>query len=76
MRRLKVIDLDWFNLNPSFNGKMFGKNFKWFNAFRRRIEGHGLVYGFGLIQIGGKHLFYVGKNGLFILFIGKMTDRQ
>lgn len=67
------IDFNWFNLNPEFNGKVFGRNFKWFNCFRRLVEGNTLYWGIGLLQIGKRHLFYIGQSSISILYIGKHT---
>ncbi len=66
---MKSINLHWFNLNPNFQGKIFGQNFKWFNCFHRKST-DGLYWGFGIFQIGKRHLFYVGFTGVSILFIG------
>lgn len=63
------MDLQWFNLNPGFKRTIFGANFKWFNCFNR-VNSIFHTWGFGIIQIGRRHLFYVGSNGVSILFIG------
>ena len=63
------MDINWFNFNPKFQGKVFGKNFKWFNCFRRKTT-EGLFWGIGLLQIGNRHLLYIGQSGISFLYIG------
>jgi len=56
-----MIDLKWFNLHPVFFN-VLGINFKFFNAFVRDTADYGMVWGFGLIQIRGWHLLYIGLD--------------
>ncbi len=63
------MDINWFNLNPDFKRKVFGKNFKWFNCFRR-VSNDGTYWGIGIIQIGKRHLLYIGYTGTAFMFFG------
>lgn len=64
------MNFNWFNLNPKFNGKLFGRYlFKWFNCFRRVSVG-GTYWGIGILQVENRHLFYIGFNGMSVLWIG------
>ncbi len=47
----------WFNWSPDFI-RVRGHNFKPYNLFVRQ----GLCWGFGIIQIGQRHLFSVVRN--------------
>lgn len=43
---------------------------KLWNAFNREtLDDH--YWGYGLLQIGSRHLFFVGHSGVSILFIGE-----
>ncbi len=52
--------LTWFNLHPKFF-HVLGLRFKWFNLFCRVFD-EGWCWGVGLIQVNGRHLFYIGAN--------------
>ena len=56
----------WFNLNPGFKP---GRRWKVFNAFFRRSTER-TWWGFGVLQMGKRHLFFVGNVGISILFFG------
>ncbi len=65
----------WFNLSgPSFkiglpNNRV---NFLWlWNAFNRHTAEGDHWWGVGVLQIGHRHLFFVGFCGISIAFIGK-----
>lgn len=59
--------IEWFNASPPFR-RLFGVLFKPYNLFNR--NGYDLKeWGFGLLQIGSGHLFYVGTAGFYLLFI-------
>lgn len=65
----------WFNLGgPTFMIKRTSHSrpiFVWFwNAFNRvTTEGH--YWGFGILQIGNRHLFFVGNTGIRAFFLGR-----
>ncbi|UHG93230.1 hypothetical protein [Spirosoma oryzicola] len=72
----KTFDFNWFNLHPTFF-LVFGQYVKLFNLFNRRSAEDGHLWGVGLIQIGNRHLFFVGSDGsmkrlafLFVHLIG------
>jgi hypothetical protein len=67
---MKSIDFSNFDLNKGFKGKVLGKNYKWFNAMNLNLSS-GHFWGFGLLQIGRRHLFFIGNVGISILFIGE-----
>lgn len=52
--------LTWFNLHPDFFN-VLGLRFKFYNLFYRVFD-EGWCWGVGLIQINGRHLFYLGAN--------------
>lgn len=72
------VDLTWFNASlATFN--VFGSNVKLYNLFNRQdIErGDGSIehhWGIGLLQIGGRHLLYVGSIGCTVLFAHKTNE--
>ena len=61
---------NWFNLGFDFI-KIFGKNFKFYNLFNNITKCGEHFWGFGLIQLGQRHLFYIGDAGLKLFFINK-----
>jgi hypothetical protein len=64
------MNLQWFNASPEFI-KIWKHNFKLFNLFNHRAKcGH--YWGVGIIQVGQRHLFYIGDSGLSILFLRKI----
>ena len=66
-----MIDLEWFNANAGFRkSKIFGQHWKFFNLFRR-VNANMNIWGVGLLQIGNRHLFYIGSNAFSIFFLGK-----
>lgn len=62
---MKTFDIDWFNASPKF-ARIAGVLVKPYNLFHRRLiatdNGIGRMWGIGLLQIGGRHLFYVGND--------------
>ena len=60
------MNLHWFNLHPEFI-YTFGARWKLFNAFNRVSE-DGHFWGFGILQIYGRHLLYVGHDQAWVLF--------
>ena len=64
-----MIDPNWFNVSaPAFRSPI-GRVRLW-NLFRR-VSTDGTWWGFGLLQIGSRHLLYVGEQGVRALFLGK-----
>lgn len=59
----------WFNLGgPCFK---VGTRLVWlWNAFNRHTADGDHWWGVGLLQIGNRHLLYVGHNGVSVLFVG------
>lgn len=58
---------DWFNASPRFV-KVRGVNVRLWNLFNRNfVEGH--WWGVGVLQIGSRHLFYVGHDRVYIGFL-------
>jgi hypothetical protein len=41
-------------------------------AFNRRFVNGVHCWGFGILQIGRRHLFYIGSSGVSIGFIGRI----
>lgn len=62
----------FFNLHPSFF-RIFSIKFKVYNLFHRVLEDSGRNWGLGILQIGGRHLFYMGVTEsefrLYFLFV-------
>ena len=66
---MSTISWDWFNLSGKVF-KMFGKYCKLWNLFNRNSTiGH--HWGIGVLQIGHRHLFFVGTAGVSIVFFGR-----
>ena len=65
-----MVDLKWFNANPNLNRTKKGTYWSLFNLFNR-VSNQGHFWGFGVLQIGSRHLFFIGSEGVSILFIGK-----
>ena len=63
------MDLKWFNISPDFF-KLFGQYIKLYNCFNR-VSNDGHFGGVGILQVGRRHLFFVGSVGISILFIGE-----
>ena len=71
------MDLRWFNLGAPvirvrIPGRFFPVRIKLWNLFRN-CSNYGHQWGIGLLQIGKRHLFFVGFCGVSVLFFGK-TD--
>lgn len=63
------MSLNWFNLSSRMF-KIFGTYCKLWNLYNRDSTiGH--HWGAGVIQIGHRHLFFVGNAGVSILFVGR-----
>lgn len=66
----------WFNVSgPTFVIRHRQRvNFVWlWNAFNRYTADGEHWWGFGLFQVGNRHLFFVGFCGVSIAFIGRTT---
>jgi hypothetical protein len=63
--------LSWFNISAPPT-RPFGVFVRAFNAFNRRCADGDHYWGFGLLQIGHRHLFYVGHSGVSVLFVGRV----
>jgi hypothetical protein len=61
-----MFDLDWFNVGSRVH-KISGFNIWLWNCFRRKNEDFD-NWGFGFIQIGDRHLFYIGWDRISVLF--------
>lgn len=60
----------------STEGRMLRKPyvyFKLFNCFNYYLVDGPHCWGFGLLQFGSRHLFFVGFCGVSILYIGRTT---
>jgi len=73
--------LDWFNLSSP--GIVWRRRLiKPWNAFRRRYQGEwakannepALQWGFGVLQVGRRHLLYVGHAYAYLLFVRVWGD--
>lgn len=64
----------WFNVSgPCFKiGRRARLVWLW-NAFNRHTADGAHWWGIGVLQVGNRHLFYVGHNGVSIAFIGRTT---
>jgi hypothetical protein len=61
------MNLKWFNFGTDFL-HTFGILWKPLNAFNREsVDGH--WWGFGILQIQSRHLFYVGDGGIWLFFV-------
>lgn len=59
----------WFNWSPPFF-RVGGRPVKLWNIFNRcSTEGH--WWGVGVLQVGHRHLFFIGWCGVSIMFIGE-----
>lgn len=64
--------LDWFNVSSPY--WRIGRRrilIRPWNLFNRRTNDGDHWWGFGLLQIGRRHLFFVGHCGVSLLFIGQ-----
>lgn len=60
----------WFNLDgPSF--KVMGRRVRLWNAFNRHTNDGDHWWGFGVLQVNRRHLFFVAFSGVSVLFIGQ-----
>lgn len=60
------MDLKWFNASVQFRiGKTPIKPYNLFN--RRSSDGH--FWGIGLLQIGARHLAYIGYDRAYLGFV-------
>ena len=59
-------DLMWFNASSRMH-----KSVRLWNLFNRRqsFGGGGWVWGVGVLQVGHRHLAYVGSQGLCLFFV-------
>lgn len=58
--------MNWFNL--AISARIFGRRILPWNAFNRRsAEGH--FWGLGILQIGRRHLAYVGHDQAWLGFV-------
>ncbi len=63
------MDLNWFNGSPPWLSIGRLRIRLWNIHHRRAVEGH--WWGVGLLQIGNRHLCYVGDAGIYLLFLGR-----
>ena len=49
----------WFNLSPG-SIRVLGKPVRFWNVFNRHCKGGERFWGVGLLQIGNRHLFFLG----------------
>jgi len=60
----------WFNLSaPPF--RVAGRRIRLWIIFNRVPRASTHWWGIGLLQIGNRHLLYVGDQGVRVLFIGR-----
>lgn len=69
----------WFNLSPDFiHWQLLSKRMpliKWWNLFNKHSTwGH--FWGIGLLQIGGRHLLYVGCGPHVQTLFCRLVDRS
>ena len=62
------VNMNWFNWSSPWIG-----NVRLWNLFNRQCKGEEHYWGIGIMQIGNRHLLYIGDRGFLVLFIGK-TD--
>lgn len=61
--------MTWFNWGaPAF--RVAGRRIVLWNGFNR-LSTQGHWWGLGVLQIGNRHLLYVGDCGVRALFVGK-----
>lgn len=68
------MNVRWFNASSPFFGKtMFGKYVfvRLWNLFNRRTKDGEHFWGIGVLQVGNRHLAYIGHGGTSFLFMGK-----
>ena len=66
-KEMKGNEMNWFNAScPSM--KLGSLHIRLWNVFNRRAAA-GHWWGVGLLQIGKRHLFYVGDSGVYPLFL-------
>lgn len=67
-----MIGIRWFNIGPPLV-RVFGVYVKPFNAFNRHFDPQHAdpphQWGFGLLQIGHRHLVFVGHDSAYLLFV-------
>jgi hypothetical protein len=73
---MDITSLRWFNVSsPMWWFRIGGKriNIRLWNLFYRgHLDGsQGRVWGFGILQIGRRHLFCVTWSRMSVLFIGQ-----
>ena len=56
-----TLDLQWFNISAPMWRLPRGSHLRFWNAFNRHSTG-GHWWGLGLLQLGRRHLFYVGNT--------------
>ena len=62
--------MTWFNIgSPVFTIK--GRYVRLWNCFNRRTSDGDHWWGVGLLQVGNRHLVFVGYCGVNIAFIGQ-----
>lgn len=62
--------LHWFNAG-SPRLKIAGRNVWLWNLFNRHTSDGDHWWGIGVLQIGQRHLLFVGHCGISVLFIGR-----
>lgn len=65
------VSLTWFNLSAPWIAKSMDWRIRLWNLHNRVTADGDHWWGFGLLQIGKRHLFYVGDGGVRALFIGQ-----
>lgn len=73
IKRIMGFDPYWFGFGTDLF-KVWGVHCKWFNCFSRLME-DGHYWGFGFLQVGGRHLIYFGSAGFSIFWYQKLDHR-
>ena len=67
-----AMTLRWFNVGaPAFRIGKRGPLVVLWNLFNHHTNTGEHWWGAGLLQVGNRHLFYVGYSGVSLLFIGR-----
>jgi hypothetical protein len=70
-------DLRWFNWSapgiPIRRGKRGIIGYVWLWNLFNRVSTDGHFWGVGVLQIQNRHLFFIGDQGISILFIGRTS---
>ena len=69
--------LRWFNISIPSNFISVRRNhrppfLRIAQVFNRHCADGNHFWGFGILQVGHRHLFYIGHSGISIAFIGRI----